>query len=177
MIRSILLAALLCICTVVKADDTPNAPVAALDIARYSGTWHEVARLPMFFQRKCVDEVTAQYTPLADGAIEVRNSCRVEDGSRDESVGRATLVEGQPGALKVSFAPRWLSWVPGVRADYWVIDLDPDYQWVVIGGPSRKYLWILSRTPDMDEALLARLVAGAKARGYPVETLLRPPRS
>jgi apolipoprotein D and lipocalin family protein len=168
----VLLSALSCSSAVFADEDIDNIPVPAVDLARYSGTWHEVARLPMFFQRNCVGDVTAHYSLLPDGAIEVRNRCREEDGAFVESVGRATQVAGKPGALKVSFAPRWLSWVPGVRADYWIIDLDPDYQWAVVGGPGKKYLWILSRTPAVAPALRDRLVERAGQRGYPVEDLL-----
>lgn len=150
----------------------PNRAVAALDLDRYAGTWHEIAHLPMFFQRQCVGDITATYTAKAGGDIEVRNACRTRDGSRDESVGVARGVPGKPGELKVRFAPAWLSWVPGVWADYWVIALDPGYQWAVVGGPSRKYLWILSRTPTMTRAQYDQLVADAAAKGYPTDKLI-----
>ncbi len=149
----------------------PNRPVTTLDLPRYSGQWHEIAHLPMFFQRKCVDTITATYTPQPDGRIEVRNACRTKDGTMDESTGTASTVAGQPGQLEVRFAPGWLSWLPMVWADYWIIDLDPDYQWAVVGGPSRKYLWILSRTPTMERALFDRIKSDARRRGYPVDTL------
>ena len=90
----------------------------------------------------------------------------------DESTGVARPVEGLDGALQVRFAPEWLSWVPMVWADYWVIDLDPDYQWAVVGGPSKKYLWILSRRPAMDQALFTRLKDATRRRGYPVDDLV-----
>lgn len=159
---------------VVHAQDRgiANAPVPALDLGRYAGKWHEIAHLPMFFQRQCVGDITAEYTPLEDDSIEVRNGCRTKDGSRDEAVGVARPVEGSPGALEVRFAPRWLSWFPGVWADYWVVDLDPDYRWAVVGSPGRKYLWILSREPRMDKALFERLVGDADARGYAVDDLV-----
>ena len=149
-----------------------NAPVSQLDLQRYLGTWHEIAHLPMFFQRQCVDKISASYTPLPDGTIEVRNACRTNDGSIDESTGVARPVEGHPGQLKVRFAPDWLSWLPMVWADYWVIDLDPDYRWAVVGGPSHKYLWVLSRTPTMERALFERLKTRARERGYPVDKLV-----
>ena len=149
-----------------------NAPVPQLDLQRYSGNWHEIAHLPMFFQRQCVDRITATYTPLPDGTIEVRNACRTRQGSIDESVGVARPVAEHPGRLKVRFAPGWLSWLPVVWADYWVIDLDPGYQWAVVGGPSHKYLWVLSRTPRMERALFERLKTRARERGYPVDKLV-----
>ena len=84
----------------------------------------------------------------------------------------ARPVKGRPGALKVRFAPRWLSWLPMVWADYWVIALDPDYYWALVGGPSRKYLWVLSRQPSMPKEQFDRLVTEAARRGYPVDRLV-----
>ena len=149
-----------------------NVPVPALDLARYSGQWHEVARLPMFFQRKCTNRTTATYTPLAEGRIEVRNACRTKSGATISVVGEARTVAGKPGALQVRFAPSWLAWLPMVWADYWVVDLDPDYRWAVVGGPDRDYLWILSRTPTMERSQYEQIKARAARRGYPVQDLV-----
>jgi apolipoprotein D and lipocalin family protein len=88
------------------------------------------------------------------------------------AIGEARRVPGLPAALQVRFAPRLLGWLPMVWADYWVIDLDPDYRWAVVGGPSRKYLWILSRDPTLDRALFDQIKARAAQRGYPVEKLV-----
>ena len=90
----------------------------------------------------------------------------------EASDGVAKPVTGQPGELKVRFAPRWLAWVPLVWADYWVIELDPDYQWAVVGSPSRKYLWILSRAPAMEMSLFKGILARARQRGYPMDSLV-----
>lgn len=157
---------------VASATAGTNQPVAELDLKRYAGQWHEIAHLPMFFQRQCIDRITATYTALADGTIEVRNACRTSTGGTDESVGAARPVAGRPGALKVRFAPAWLSWLPLVWADYWVVDLDPEYRWAVVGGPGRKYLWILSRKPSMDRAVFDAIKARAAERGYPVGNLI-----
>lgn len=156
----------------VAANVGGNQPVVALDLQRYSGQWHEIAHLPMFFQRMCVGDITATYTPRADGNITVRNACRNKAGDMDVSEGVARPVDGQPGALEVRFAPDWLAWLPMVWGDYWVVDLDPGYQWAVVGSPSRKYLWILSRTPTMTPELFARLEARAAARGYDLASLV-----
>ncbi|MEO6170145.1 MAG: lipocalin family protein [Lysobacter sp.] len=154
-----------------------NAPVHALELDRYLGKWHEIAHLPMFFQRHCVANTTATYTLKANHRIEVRNGCQTRDGGRNESVGEAKPVEGSPGALKVRFAPSWLGWVPGIWADYWVLDVAPDYGWAVVGGPGKKYLWILSREPNMDPELLERLKSDAEARGYDLKDLVVAPAS
>ncbi len=150
-----------------------NAPVEALDLERYAGRWHEVARLPMVFQRRCIGDTTATYTRLEDGRIEVRNGCRTKDG-RIESTGVARRA-GTDGALEVRFAPAWLGWLPMVWADYWVVDLDPDYRWAVVGGPSRGAMWILSREPTLEPALLERLRQRAEARGYRLGELIVDP--
>jgi apolipoprotein D and lipocalin family protein len=166
---SLLIAAVLA----VAAPSLPNAPVPALDLNRYVGQWHEIAHLPMFFQRKCVDRTTATYTLQNNGRIRVHNACRAKDGSMMSVVGEARRVAGgSPAALQVRFAPDWLGWLPMAWADYWVVEIDPDYRWAVVGGPSRKYLWILSREPTLDRALFEQIKAHAAQRGYPVEKLV-----
>lgn len=149
-----------------------NEPVAELNVGRYVGMWHEIAHLPMYFQRQCVDSITATYTARGDGTIDVRNACRTRDGDRDEALGRARPVEGRPGAFEVRFAPAWLGWLPFIWADYWVVDLDPEYRWAVVGGPNRKYLWILARDPSISPELYETLKSRAAERGYPVDALI-----
>lgn len=146
--------------------------VEHLDITRYAGQWHEIARLPMFFQRKCVDEITAQYTLRDDGLVGVRNRCRDQDGETKVVDGLARRDADHPGRLEVRFAPDWLAWLPFTWADYWVIALDPEYQWAVIGEPGREYLWILSRTPSMSRTQFEALKAEAVAMGYDLDTLI-----
>ena len=130
MIRPLLIALALA-CGAASAQDAalPNASVQSLDLQRYAGQWHEIARLPMFFQRNCAANVTATYTPRADGKVGVRNACDDKDGESMVSEGVARPVAGQPGQLEVRFAPDWLAWAPMTWADYWVVELDPDYQW------------------------------------------------
>lgn len=146
--------------------------VETLDITRYAGEWYEIARLPMFFQRKCVDQIITQYTLRDDGLVGVRNSCRDKDGDSRVVDGVARHDADHPGRLQVRFAPDWLSWLPFTWADYWVIALDPEYQWAVIGEPGREYLWILSRTPDMSHARFDALKAEVVAMGYDLDALI-----
>jgi apolipoprotein D and lipocalin family protein len=148
-----------------------NRPVARLDLQRYMGTWHEIAHLPQFFQRKCDTDITAEYSRNADGTIKVVNACRTKEGVLDAAGGQARTTDGAQGALEVRFAPAWLSWLPFVWADYWVVDVDPEYRWAVVGGPGRDALWILSREPRMSRELFDRLKSDARARGYPVDKL------
>lgn len=149
----------------------PVRSVESLQMDRYAGQWHEIAHLPVSFQKKCVGDITATYSLRSDGRITVRNGCRVEDGGRVEAEGVARPVAGAPGQLQVRFAPQWLSWVPLVWADYWVIALDPDYQWAMVGEPDRRYLWILSRAPSMPRARFEALKARAEAMGYDLAPL------
>ena len=166
-------AVLLAACHGAHAQAFPNEPVARLDLARYMGQWHEIAHLPLVFQRQCVGDIAAQYALAEDRQIKVTNSCRTADGTRDTVVGMARPDgSGRGGALQVRFAPRWLGWLPWVWADYWVVDIDPDYRWAVVGSPSRKYLWILSRSPTMSRAQFDELVTRAKMRGYVLDALL-----
>lgn len=175
MLRSTLIAATLAtgmLATSPSVSAATNAPVPSLDLQRYAGQWHEIAHLPLFFQRNCAGDITATYTANADGTIAVHNACRTKKGGMDASDGVAKRVPGQSGALKVRFAPRVLAWLPWVWADYWVIELSPDYQWAVVGSPSRKYLWVLSRTPSMNAQLFQHIRDRAQSRGYPVDKLI-----
>jgi apolipoprotein D and lipocalin family protein len=168
-----LLILLLLACTAWPSQAAgPVESVAQLDISRYAGQWFEIARLPMYFQRHCVADVTASYTLREDDLVGVRNACRTEDGDIDVNEGVARTVEGQPGRLEVRFAPDFLRWLPFVWADYWVIDLDPGYQWAVVGEPRRRYLWILSRTPTMDRALFDRITRRATEMGYDLDAMV-----
>jgi len=160
------------------ADGSPvmRAPlqvVAPVDLHRYAGLWHEQARLPNRFERQCTGPVTAEYTLLDDGNVEVRNRCIRDDGSFDESVGvaRVVPVTGQPGAgrLEVRFAPEWLAWLPAVWGDYWILKLDRDYQVSLVGTPDRKYLWVLSRAPVLDLATLDVELDFARTLGFDVD--------
>jgi apolipoprotein D and lipocalin family protein len=160
------------------ADGAPlmRAPlqvVAPVDLQRYAGLWHEQARLPNRFQKQCAGPATAEYTLLGDGQMEVRNRCILEDGSFDEAVGvaRVAPVAGQPGAgrLEVRFAPEWLGWLPAVWGDYWILKLDRDYQVALVGTPDRKYLWVLSRAPRLDDAALDAELDYARSLGFDVD--------
>lgn len=150
----------------------PVASVPALDLSRYAGQWHEIAHLPLSFQRKCVGDITATYTLREDALIGVHNACRTKEGGVAAADGLARPVAGHPGRLEVRFAPDWLSWLPFVWADYWVIDLDPGYTWAVVGEPDREYLWILSREPSMDRALFEQIKVRATAMGYELGPLI-----
>ncbi len=143
--------------------------VPQVDLRRYAGTWWEIARLPNRFQKQCASDVTATYTLREDGGIDVLNRCRREDGSIDSAEGVAVVRASSGARLGVSFLPAWLRWLPVGWSDYWIIELSPDYGHAVVGDPSRRYLWVLSRTPTLDAATLNGLLARAHAMGFPIE--------
>ena len=147
--------------------------VPSVDLQRYTGTWYEIARLPNWFQKGCAGEVTATYTLDEDG-IEVVNRCRKENGEMTEARGRARRAsEDEPNSkLQVRFAPAFLSWLPFVWGDYWIIDLAQDYSYAVIGEPQRKYLWILSRTKTIDDGTMEGILTRIKQQGYDVGKLV-----
>ena len=156
---ALLLAVALTVTLPAVADQAPVTSVPAVDLTRYAGKWYEIAAFPMYFQRHCVGDTTAEYTLRPDGEVTVDNRCRTASASEHAS-GRAWAVEGTGNAqLKVSFF--W-----PFRSDYWIIGLDEAYRWAVVGNPNRKYLWILSRTPQLPPAELERALAAARAQGY-----------
>ena len=152
----------------------PLATVGNVDLARYAGQWHEVARYPNRFQQQCVSDTTATYALRDDGKVSVVNRCRTRDGY-DEVNGVARRVDGRTDRLQVSFLPAALRWLPIGWGDYWVIELAPDYRYAVVGEPSRQYLWVLSRTralsPEDRRAIEARL----PAHGYDAARLVDSP--
>lgn len=156
------------------AADAPLPVVDTLDLTRYVGAWHEIARYPNYFERMCARDVTADYTANADGTIRVVNACRKDDGSMTRAVGVARVVT-PPAKLQVRFAADWLAWLPFVWADYWVIDLADDYSYAVVGEPGRGYLWILARGPQMSDGVYARIVAKLPALGFDPAKLVRNP--
>lgn len=155
----------------------PVQAIPSVDLTRYAGRWHEVARFPNRFQQACARETTADYALLEGGAIRVTNRCLRTDGSVIEAVGRARLADpkGPASRLKVRFAPAWLSFLPMVWGDYWILDLDDDYSIALVGDPGRKYLWILARSPTPSDSLYQRMVATAAAQGFDVSKLVRSP--
>ena len=153
----------------------PLEVVPSVDFKKYAGLWYEIARLPNGFQKQCAGDVTASYMLLENGRIKVVNRCLKENGEIDEAEGEAKLSgDDTPNTkLKVRFAPAFLSFLPFVWGDYWIIALAPDYSYAVIGEPARKYLWVLSRASVMDESTLNTLLDQIKTRGYDLSGLVR----
>jgi len=158
-----LVACLACLALSAHAQ-APVASVAGVDLARYAGKWYEIASFPMFFQRNCVGDTTADYALTPEGEVSVTNRCRTADGF-DEARGKAwAAADGNNARLKVSFF--W-----PFRSDYWVLGLDADYRWAVVGNPNRKYLWVLSRTPQLEKPLLEAALKAAAMQGFDLRQL------
>ncbi|SDV48614.1 apolipoprotein D and lipocalin family protein [Chitinasiproducens palmae] len=155
----------------------PVTTVPDIDLRRYSGQWHEIARFPNRFQKKCVSDVTATYRQRDDGRIDVTNRCRTADGSFDEVSGIARQDRSraaQPfsnAKLEVLFAPRWLGWLPVAWGRYWVVMLDADYEWAVVSEPRQRYLWILARHPNLSADTYRRIERDLAGQGYDVRRL------
>jgi apolipoprotein D and lipocalin family protein len=140
--------------------------VEHVDVNRYMGTWFEIAKFPQRFQKGLVG-VTAPYTLLPNGKVRVINSGYKEDfnGKLRTAKGKAWVVDTVTNAkLKVSFF--W-----PFTGDYWILELGKDYEYAVIGEESRNYLWILSRTPQMDKAVYDELLKRLQDKGFDISKL------
>lgn len=153
------------------ADSTLTPPKTASQIRLedYLGQWHEIGRLPMRFQDKCTHNVTATYRLQDNGHIQVLNACQTKDG-KAVAIGEAYATDTSNAKLKVSFLPSVLKKLPIGKANYWVLDTRQDeagrYSSALVGTPNHKYLWILSRTPTLDEATYEDYLKTAKQNGY-----------
>jgi len=162
----------LCACSTVKEKNMvkPLEVVPSVNIEKYMGAWYEIARYPNRFQDGCV-ATQVEYSLRPDGNVKVLNSCRegTVDGKVKSIEGKAWPVDKETNAkLKVQFF--W-----PFRGDYWIIQLDKDYKYAVVGHPKRTYLWILSRTPSLDEATYSAIVKKLIEQGYdPAKMIITP---
>ncbi len=156
------------------ATTAPLATIASLDVPRYMGTWFEIAKYPNKFQKQCVADTQAQYQLMPAGTVQVTNRCRNTNGEVEEAIGEARQIGvATSPKLQVRFAPIWLSWLPMVWGNYWVIDLDERYQLVAVSEPNREYLWVLARTPTVSPEAYDALLLRLKARGFDLGKLER----
>jgi apolipoprotein D and lipocalin family protein len=158
-----------------EARMPPVEAVPAVDLDRYAGRWHEIARLPNRFQDDCACCVTATYTLREDGRMTVLNECRTAEGKLKSAEGEAKRAnkEGPASRLKVRFAPRFLSFLGFVWGDYWILDLAEDYSRALVGSPDRKYLWVLSREAALDTETYDRILERAASIGFEVSRVQR----
>ena len=160
---------------ITQAQTVPPKAVDQVNLQQYAGQWHEIAHLPMYFQRNCVANTKAQYTLNPDQTMTVLNSCTTKEGKMISSEGVAYVQNEGNSKLKVSFLPKGLRWLPFTKGHYWVLRLDPDYKVALVGGPTDKYLWILSRDTQIDDATYQSYLNTAKQYGYDVDKLIRTP--
>ena len=147
------------------ADAAPVKTVPSVDLNRYLGRWYEIASYPQKFTRKCVRDITATYSKDDDGDIAVVNRCKTKEGDVKVAKGYAKVVPGTGNAkLEVTFFWPFFG-------DYWVIGLDADYRWVVVGDPTREYLWILARTPQLPQPELDAAMGVVRAQGFKPDRL------
>jgi apolipoprotein D and lipocalin family protein len=153
------------------AQLNPLQTVPKVDLTRYLGVWYEIATIPQRFQKGCTG-VTATYSLRPDGKIDVVNQCFKDslNGKHKQVHGKAWVTDTVSNAkLKVQFF--W-----PFSGAYWIIELDGNYQYAVVGHPDRKYLWILCRTPKMDEILYNDLLKRLReVHGYDLSGLKRTP--
>jgi apolipoprotein D and lipocalin family protein len=154
-----------------RRDSNGELPtVANVDLALYAGRWFEIARMPMRFEKETDRNITAEYTPMPDGRVRVENRATEPDGTIRGVRGTAWVPDPDASAkLRVKFFPL------APAADYWVIGLDPAYRWAIVGEPSRRFLWVLSRTPGLDGGTLQRIFQHVDAAGYDSTRLIRAP--
>lgn len=148
-----------------RPEPAPLPTVASVDLARYAGTWYEIAAFPKWFQKGC-HCTTATYTLQGD-YVAVYNACREGSvaGKVKDASGKAFPVPGTQNAkLKVQFF--W-----PFKGDYWILDLAPDYSYALIGDPTRESLWILARTPQLPTATYQALVQKAQSLGFATDRL------
>ena len=152
------------------SDKIPT--VSDFELNRYLGTWYEIARLPMKHQPEDSTDISAVYSLNENGTVRVQNRCLDKDQALDEAIAEATIVDGPNGKLEVSFLPEGLRWIPFTKGDYWVLKIDADYNTVLVGEPDLKYLWLLNRDVNLDEATKQEYLTYAESLGYDLSELI-----
>lgn len=156
-----------------QAKKMPTVEKVQLD--KYLGQWYEIARKPMYFEKKCDRDITATYSLNEKGNVVVDNRCYDNQGQLRQSIGEAFIANAPFNSkLKVSFLPSFIRWMPVARGNYWILKIDTDYQTVLVGEPSRKYLWVLSRTATPSPQVVDEYLKYAKSLGYQLDDVIRP---
>ncbi|HEX8636506.1 MAG TPA: lipocalin family protein [Pyrinomonadaceae bacterium] len=183
--KKFVLAAILTLSALFSADVSAQnnnngalETVVSVDLKRYVGKWFEIARYPNKFQKQCVGNTTATYNFQSDGSIEVLNQCVKKDGTTIDARGKGRFADKMNNAkLEVRFAPGILSFLPNVWGDYWIIDLDDQYNYAAVGDPKREYFWILSRQPEMSDAVYQNILRRAEAKGFNPGKVVKTPQN
>jgi apolipoprotein D and lipocalin family protein len=185
-IRHLILCFVVGVATVAATSIFAQSParlttVPSIELARYQGVWHQVALYPNRFQKMCASNTRATYALEQGGTVSVTNQCRSPEGKEVQAVGQARpaaaaqITNGliTPPQLQVRFAPAWLSWLPFVWGNYWVIQLAPDYRYAVVGEPSREFLWVLARETQLSATDWSSIESRLKEQGYDPTKLVR----
>lgn len=168
----ILLFFSLCIFALLAQSFQKLVPVSNVDLKQYSGLWYEIARLPNAYETNCARN-TAEYTLKQDGFLGILNRCTKANGHTRESKGIAR-VNNSPGnsILSTNFVPHWLRWTRLGWEDYWIIDLDQNYQFAVVSEPNQDYLWIFSRKESIDKTTYDMIIAKLRAQHFNLSHLI-----
>ena len=170
--KQLFLSLLLTTCSLTVWAQSELATIPSLNVPRYMGTWYEVAKFPNPFQKNCVSNTVATYEAQPNGIIRVTNRCTESNGKVKEAVGEARQIGNATSPkLEVRFAPAWLSFLPFVWGNYWVIDLDEGYQLVAISEPTQELLWVLSRTPVPNAAAYKELDIRLAKKGFDLKKM------
>jgi len=151
------------------------ATVTSIDLPRYLGSWHEIARLPMRHEPTDFRDITAEYSLQENGKVRVVNRATNGKGEAERSVGEATALDHTNSRLEVTFLPEGLRWIPFTKGDYWIIRIDEAYTTALVGSPDRKYLWLLARQPQLDAATTQDFLDYARAQGFDLAELIHTP--
>jgi apolipoprotein D and lipocalin family protein len=168
MMNRILVSIALVRAAMAAGPDAPVQTVPSVDLHRYAGKWYEIARFPNWFQRGCDSGVTATYTLRPDGKITVLNECRTAGGKPKKATGTARLADSNGPASKLKVTFFW-----PFSGNYWIIGLDPEYRWALVGDPGRDYLWILSREAKISEEVYREITSIAARQGFDIGKLVR----
>jgi apolipoprotein D and lipocalin family protein len=154
------------------ANTTPQT-VANVDLARYMGKWYEIARIPNPFQKPCVQDVSATYRLLANNQVQGINSCRKANGDVFNLEVNGEVQDKTNAKLLFKITSSWLSWIPMLKADYWIVDLAADYNHAAVATPDSQYLWILARQPQLDALTYQQVVQRVAKQGFDVTKLVK----
>lgn len=151
---------------VAQGGDSGPVTAPSVDLNRYVGKWYEVASIPQSFQAQCARNTTAEYALLENGQVRVVNSCETSSGDISRAEGRAKVKDKKSNSkLKVTFV-KIFDWIFAFGGSYWILDVDDQYQIALIGDPSRKYAWILTRSPVVSREVLMQAERHYKAQGF-----------
>ncbi|MGB4118417.1 MAG: lipocalin family protein [Polaromonas sp.] len=171
-LKNLFSSLLLAACSLTAWAQTELATIPSLNVPRYMGTWYEVAKFPNPFQKNCVSNTVATYEAQPNGTIRVTNRCTESDGKVKVAVGEARQIGNTTSPkLEVRFAPAWLSFLPFVWGNYWVIDLDEAYSLVAVSEPTKDLLWVLSRTPIPNSTAYSQLMERLRKQGFDLKKM------